>query len=120
MSIARRKFTREFKLAAVKRLQSGFPVGRVARELEVNPNQLHNWKRQFEQRPNSAFPGEGRHRQEETAVAELERKIGQQAMKIDFLKGCLRQIEELRKLQAEIPTPPSAGRSIKNGKGRVR
>lgn len=37
MSTTRRKFTREFKLAAVKRLQSGYPVGRVARELEVNP-----------------------------------------------------------------------------------
>lgn len=29
MSTTRRKFTREFKLAAVKRLQSGYPVGRV-------------------------------------------------------------------------------------------
>ena len=119
MSTTRRKFTREFKLAAVKRLQSGYPVGRVARELEVNPNQLHSWKRQFEERPNSAFSGEGRRRQEETAVAELERKIGQQAMEIDFLKGCLRQIEELRKSQVETPTPPSAGKSTKNGKGRA-
>ena len=84
MSETRRKFTREFKLAAVKRLQSGYPVGRVARELEVNPNQLHNWRRKFEQRPNSAFPGEGRRRQEKTPVAELERKIGLQAMEIDF------------------------------------
>jgi transposase-like protein len=52
MSTTRRKFTREFKLAAVRRLQSGYPyrgpVGRVARELEVNPNQLHAWRRQFE------------------------------------------------------------------------
>ena len=38
------QFTREFKMAAVKRLQSGIPVGRVARELEVNSNQLHRWK----------------------------------------------------------------------------
>jgi transposase-like protein len=120
MSTTRRKFTREFKLSAVKRLQSGFPVGRVARELEVNPGQLHTWRRQFVKRPNSAFSGEGRRRQEETIVAELERKIGQQAVEIDFLKGCLRQIEELRKSQAEIPTPPSAGKSTKNGKGRSR
>ena len=120
MSTTRRKFTREFKLSAVKRLQSGFPVGRVARELEVNPGQLHTWRRQFKERPNSAFSGEGRRRQEETIVAELERKIGQQAVEIDFLRGCLRQIEELRKSQAEIPTPPSAGKSTKNGKGRSR
>jgi transposase len=86
MSTTRRKFTREFKMAAVKRLQTGFPVGRVARELEVSPNQLHAWRREVEQRPNSAFSGEGRRRQEETAVAELERKIGQQAMESDFLR----------------------------------
>ena len=32
MSTSRRTFTREFKVAAVKRLQSGVPVGRVARK----------------------------------------------------------------------------------------
>lgn len=120
MSKSRRKFTREFKVAAVKRLQSGFPVGRVARELEVNPTQLHVWKRQFEERPNSAFSGEGRRRAEETQIAELERKVGQQAMEIDFLKSCLRQIEELRTSQAETANPLSAGKSAKNGKGVVR
>lgn len=116
MSKSRRVFTREFKVAAIQRLQAGFPIGRVARELEVNPTQLQSWRRQFEERPNSAFSGEGRSRSEETKVAELERKIGQQAMEIDFLKGCLRQIEELRKSQAEIASPPFAGKSGKNAK----
>jgi transposase len=118
MSTARRKFTREFKIAAVKRLQAGHPVGRVARELEVNPNQLHAWKRDYEMRPNSAFSGEGRRRSEETEVAELERKIGKQAMEIDFLKNCLRRIEELRMEQAETPAPRSAAKSANNGKRR--
>jgi hypothetical protein len=31
---------------------------------------------------------------------ELERKVGQQALEIDFLKGCLQHIEEQRMLQA--------------------
>lgn len=62
MSTSRRTYTREFKVAAIKRLQTGIPVGRVARELQVNPNQLHAWKRQYDQRPNSAFSGEGRRR----------------------------------------------------------
>ncbi|MBE0657804.1 MAG: transposase [Bryobacteraceae bacterium] len=53
MADPRRKFTREFKVAAVRRLQAGFPVGRVARELEVNPNQLHTWRRQFGAKPDS-------------------------------------------------------------------
>jgi transposase-like protein len=120
MSETRRKFTREFKVGAVKRMQAGHSVVRLARELEVNANQLHLWKRQFEERPNTAFSGEGRRRGEESQVAELERKIGQQAMEIDFLKGCLRQIEELRRSQAETVNPLSAGKSGKNSKGARR
>jgi transposase-like protein len=123
MSKTRRKFTREFKVAAVKRLQAGYPVGRVARELEVNPSQLQVWKRQFQERPNSAFSGEGRQRGDETQVAELERKLGQQAMEIGFFKGLLatdRQIEDLRRSQAETANPLSAGKSGKNGKEATR
>jgi transposase-like protein len=92
----------------------------VARELEVSPNQLHVWRREFEQRPNTAFSGEGRRRREESPVAELERKIGQQAMEIDFLKGCLRQLEELRMSQAETAKPRSAPRSGGKEKGAAR
>lgn len=71
-------------MAAVRRLQAGFPVCRVVRELEVNPSHLHAWRQELEQRPNTAFSGEGWRRREESPVAELERKIGQQAMEIDF------------------------------------
>lgn len=120
MSVSRRKFNREFKLAAVKRLDAGVPAGRVARELEVNPNQLHRWRQEYRKRPNGAFSGEGRRRQEETQVAELERKIGQQAMEIDFLKGCLRRIEDLRMAQAEPSDPRSSSKSVKNKKGAAR
>ena len=46
-------------------------------------------------------------------IAELERKIGQQALEIDFLKGCLQRIEEQRMLQALTGNPRSTGRSKK-------
>lgn len=121
MSLSRRTFNREFKIAAVKRLEAGTPAGRLARELEVNPNQLHSWRREYRHKPNSAFSGEGRRRQEETQVAELERKVGQQAMELDFLKGCLRRIEDLQRAQAAATsTPRSTNRSGKNKKGAAR
>jgi hypothetical protein len=50
-------------------------------------------------------------------VAQLERKIGQQALEIDFLKGCLLRIDEQRKLQALAGRPLSTGRSKPKGKG---
>jgi len=107
----RRKFTREMKLAAVQRMEAGASVAEVARAFEVNPNVLHRWRREFRQGPGNAFPGLGKRRWEEGQVAELERKIGQQALEIDFLKGCLQRIEEQRMLQALTGKPPSNGKS---------
>jgi transposase len=89
MGVLRRQFPQEFKLAAVRRLEQGVSIGEVARGLEVNPNVLHRWRREFRQGPGNAFPGHGKQRWSEGRVAELERKVGQQALEIDFLKGCL-------------------------------
>jgi transposase-like protein len=44
---SRQVFTREFKLAAIKELDSGKPLGLVARQLEVSANTLHRWRREF-------------------------------------------------------------------------
>src|SRR3954454_13011962 len=88
MGVSRRTFTREFKLAAVRRLEAGVSLAEVSRGLEVNPNLLDRWRREFRQAPGNAFPGNGQRRWSEGKIAELERKIGRQAVEIDFLKGC--------------------------------
>jgi transposase len=113
MGLSRRMFTKEFKRAAVQRLEQGVSIGEVARALEVNPNVLHRWRREFRQGPGNAFSGNGKPRWPEGRIAELERKIGQQALEIDFLKGCLQRIEEQRMLQAVTGNPRSTGRSRK-------
>src|SRR5579859_1854 len=110
MGLSRRQFTREFKLAALQRLETGASVAEVARAFEVNPNVLHRWRREFRQGPGKAFPGLGQRRWEEGRVAQLERKIGQQALEIDFLKGCLQRIEEQRQRQAVREPPLSTAR----------
>ena len=113
MGLSRRRFTKEFKLAAVRRLEQGVSIAEAARALEVSPNVLHRWLREIRQGPGNAFPGNGRQRWSEGRIAELERKIGQQALEIDFLKGCLQRIEEQRMLQALTGNPPSTGKSRK-------
>ena len=113
MGLSRRMFTKEFKLAAVQRLEQGVSLGEVARAVEVNPNVLHRWRREIRQGPGNVFPGHGKQRWSEGRIAELERKIGQQALEIDFLKGCLQRIEEQRMLQAVTGNPRSTGRSKK-------
>ena len=113
MGLSRRKFTAEFKAEVVRRLELGASVAEVARACEVNPNVLHRWRRERRENGKKAFPGWGQRRAEESRVAELERKIGQQALEIDFLRGCLQRVEEQRKLQALIGRPLSTSRSSK-------
>jgi transposase len=91
MGLSRRKFTSEMKRAAVQRLETGSSVAEVARAFEVNPNVLHRWRREFRQGPGNAFPGPGKRRWDERQRAQLERKIGQQTLEIDFLEGCLQR-----------------------------
>jgi transposase len=111
MGLSRRRFTREFKITAVRRRQQGESVAVLARALEVNPGLLHRWREEFRHEPGKAFPGSGRRGAEPDRVAQLERKIGQQALEIDFLKGCLQSIEQQRQLQAVTGKPLSTGRS---------
>ena len=45
----RRKFSREFKLAAVKKvLEHGLSYRQVARELGIRDTYIHMWKKRFE------------------------------------------------------------------------
>ena len=110
---SRRKFTKEFKQTAVRRLQSGQSIAEVARALEVNPSELHRWRRELQEHGEHAFSGVGKKRAEASRVAELERKVGQQAMEIDFLKRALQHVEEQRLLRALHNGAPSTNRSTK-------
>ena len=92
--MSRRQFTKEFKIEAVRRLQGGESASALARELEVKRGKLYDWCAAFERYGEQAFPGPGRRpggaprvergRETEANVAALERKIGQQAVEIDF------------------------------------
>jgi transposase len=108
----RQKFTKEFKQAAIRRLELGGSVAEVARACEVSPNALHRWRRELREKGPQAFTGSGRQKAETSDLGDLERKVGRQAMEIDFLKRCLQSVEEQRKLQA-LNTRGSSIRSLK-------
>ena len=110
---SRKKFTKEFKQTAVRRLNSGQSVAEVARALEVHPSDLHRWRRELQEHGERAFSGVGQKRAEESRVAELEQKVGRQAMEIDFLKRALQHVEEQRLLRALTSGAPFTGRSKK-------
>jgi transposase len=109
----RRKFTREVKEAAVRRVNGGQSLSEVARALEVHAADVHRWRRELQEHGERAFLGPGHKRAEESKVAELERKIGQQALEIDFLKRALQHVEEQRRLRALNNGARSTSRSKK-------
>ena len=107
----RRRFTREFKIAAVRRILEGEAVGAVARDLEIHFRVLWGWKKRVLEKGEEYLHELGRPKQwqrarrpEELAedasqrrrVAELERLVGRQQMEIRFLAKALRQVEERR------------------------
>lgn len=100
MGLTQRKFTREFKLEALRQLATGKSFAKLARELELHENVLRRWQREYEKQPGRAFPGKGQGWGSPglDREAELERKIGQMTLENDFLKKALRRLEEQRLL----------------------
>jgi transposase len=99
MDLARRVYSRDLKVAAMREIDNGRTVGEVARQLELSPKLLERWRGEWRARGEAAFPGNGRQSvspgwSELQRIAELERKIGQLAMENDFLKKALQHFRE--------------------------
>ena len=70
-----RKYTKEFKLEAVRLTeQEGRTVADVARELGIPRNNLYNWRAQLRDAIEEPFPGKGRRTPLEREVARLKRE----------------------------------------------
>jgi transposase len=115
MIMSRRVFTREFKVSAVKELEAGKGVESVARELQIHPNVLYRWQREFQRHPTKAFSGNGKRNQAESSEAVLERKVGQLTMENDFLKKLLVSLEEQQGMVRGGRR--YTGKSVKKAKG---
>ena len=125
-----RIYSKEFKLAAVRRVLAGEKIRAVARELGLG-HLLYTWRDHYEQggpdaliprgRPRKAeawarrrallqppstqaraYGHAGRESARDPRLVELERKVGQQALEIDFFNAALRHVK--------APPPPSGGR----------
>ena len=83
----RRKFSREFKLEAVKMVQGrGVALRQVARDLDLNENMLRRWIRESSEDPQDAFPGLGNMKPEQAEIARLQREVAKLKMERDILK----------------------------------
>ena len=117
-----RKFSREFKLEAVRRILAGEQIRALSEELTVLRKDLYAWRKLFRAGGVEVLRPLGRPRKGDGVVAsrvrkqardiaatdtsapervaELERKVGQQQLELDFFRQALRRVREARRLNA--------------------
>jgi transposase-like protein len=110
--VEKRTFSGDFKRAAVKRMEAGESSSALSVELAVKRTKLYRWRDEVRRLGEKAFPGKSGRRskvemltrepgaegatelaQARRKIAELERKVGQQQVDLDFFKQALRHIE---------------------------
>ncbi|MBI3581924.1 MAG: transposase [Nitrospinae bacterium] len=90
MGTEKRKYTKEFKLEAVRlAMQGDRPMSETAQELGVHPNILYKWVRDHKADPAQAFPGKGRLRADEEEISRLKRDYERVKMERDILKKAM-------------------------------
>jgi len=87
MKKPRRKYTREFKLAAVKLItEQGRSVAEAARSLGVSEKQLRHWKAVLRGQGQQAFPGNGNLPPADEELRRLREENQRLRMERDILK----------------------------------
>ncbi len=84
----RRKFSKAFKIEAVRLMERGDTSPTVlARELRVRRNQLYKWQHQLRRKGEQAFAGPGpRSRAQLTDVEALQRRVAELEEENEILK----------------------------------
>ncbi len=98
MGSTRRSFTREFKEEAVGMVtEGGHSLAQVARDLDIRPDMLRRWRRQFERDPEQAFPGVGQRKVRDEETWQLRRTLDRVTMERDILKKALGIVSDRRR-----------------------
>lgn len=124
-----RVFSPEFKLSVAQRIAGGDSVSAVHHELGIKRSVLYRWRdaylkegaaglsRRVGRPPGTPtvhrVPRASTSTEDAAAakIAELERKVGQQALHIDFLLGAFKRVKELRQRSTECGGTASTERS---------
>ena len=87
MTRTRRNYTREFKIEAVRLLEtSGRNASQLERELGIGAGCLSRWKQAFADEGDHAFPGHGRLTPDQEAIRQLRRENEILRQERDILK----------------------------------
>lgn len=90
MTKPKRKYTREFKLEALRLLESsGLSAAQIERDLDIGDGCLLQWKKQFGKAGEYAFPGHGRSSPEQEELRRLQRENVVLRQERDILKKAI-------------------------------
>jgi transposase len=85
--MTRRKYTKEFKVEAVRLVtERGVAFAQAARDLGLHQNVLRNWVKEFAADPQHSFPGHGQMKPEAAEIAALKREVAKLKAERDILK----------------------------------
>jgi transposase len=84
----RRKFSREFKIEAVRLVRErGVSVAQASRDIDVHENVLRKWVKEFGTGPKQAFPGHGQLKPEQLEIDRPRREGAKLRAERDILKN---------------------------------
>ena len=85
--MVRQKFSREFKLEAVRLVtERGVSVPQACRDLDLVESVLRRWMKELSDAPSSAFPGNGQQRAELAEIAALKKEVAKLKAERDILQ----------------------------------
>jgi len=114
MSRVFRAYPAEFKVSACERMETTESVAALARELGLRRATLYLWRAKYRSKGSPGLRGRGRPSKSapppelpppelaappdrDKRIAELERKIGQQALELDFFRAALQRVRGARR-----------------------
>lgn len=88
MSKTRRSYNKEFKLMTVELSKSREDYTELAKELDIRPELVYRWRREYLGNEKGSFPGNGKPKQteQEAEIARLKKELRDAEMERDILK----------------------------------
>jgi len=82
-----KSYSKEFKLEAIRLAdESDKPVTQVARELGLRVNQIYKWRKQLEEKQDSAFSGKQTATDKDAEIRRLQKALAASQEENEFLK----------------------------------
>jgi transposase len=128
--LSNRRFSPEFRLEVAQRIEQGESVSKLRHELDIKRSVLYRWHDAYRKEgaaglaravgrppgvPNPATPKPGLSQEESLRqqIAALERKVGQQAVQLDFFKRAFKRVKESSRASGGVGATASTRRSGK-------